>query len=504
MNTTPATDEAFERRLRELMQLHEAEEMVRKRQQGHGRPMVTSLYDGRRVVVVGKRMVHSAKWQFVSDFMIDNMKHVFGHDWGAAASRSTPDHTLFRWLRKLQEARKDVGGGVALPAKGHLSALNRLAYALYLIEHNDKPLKSLIKRLRHPNDFDPALYEAIVASAFALAGAKIDGAEDAKGNQPKPEFFATFPDGRTYAVEAKRKRSWKASFDLDSEAFVAELNGWLRDKLHGASKKNLDKPVYWFELGIGDEATVEQLERLRVLVTSAVRDAEAITVKGDPPRAAYVFVTNNRDLVNDDASNLMFFGLLMGFAMDDFREATLEIETAMELHDKHRPIRWVHDCLALVQRVPNNFEGVPDELLDERGKPIETLRIGGLFAYPRRDGSEGFGTIEEVTSFDSDAYAIIADEETKDRVMVKVPLTEQEAAAAKKLGNAIFGKPESPNEPITDPLRFYDRMLEIYANYPRESLLNQVKNHARFAELEKLDTEALRVRVAREVTKMLR
>jgi len=475
--------------------------MLRKRQQGFGRPMLTAFDGGKRVIVVGKRIVHSSAWQFVSDFLLDNLKTVVGRDWGASASLSVPDHPLFRWLRRLQEVRSQVGVGVAIPVKGHLSALNRLAYALYLIEHNDKPPKSLIRRLRHPTDFDPALYEAIVASAFALAGARIDGVEDAKGNQPKPEFFAHFPNGKTYAVEAKRKRSWKAAFNLDSEPFVAELTGWLRDKLHGASKKHLTDPVYWFELGIGSEMSERQLERLRELVVYAVNSAETITVKGQPPSPAYVFITNNPDLANDDATSFAFFGLLMGFVMDDFREGTVDLETAMDNHDKHRSIRWVHDCLALVQQVPTSFEGVPDELLDDLGQPIDTPKIGGLIKYPTQDGGERIGRIEEIASLDREAFLVVGDKETHERVMVKMPLTEQEANAAKRLGNAIFGKPETPHKTITDPLRFYDRMLEIYADYPRESLLIQVKHHPELEEFRRLGTDDLRIRVAREITK---
>ncbi|WP_189522748.1 hypothetical protein, partial [Mesorhizobium sp. M2E.F.Ca.ET.166.01.1.1] len=117
---------------------------------------------------------------------------------------------------------------------------------------------------------------------------------------------------------------------------------------------------------------------LRELIVAGIKAAEEITVGGTPPSPAYVFVTNNQDLVNNGASNLGFFALLVGFGMADFRDGVVEIETAMDNHDKHRPMRWVHDCLSLVQRVPNSFEGVPDELLDDQGQPIETLRIGRL------------------------------------------------------------------------------------------------------------------------------
>ncbi|MEB3043111.1 hypothetical protein [Rhizobium mulingense] len=475
--------------------------MLRKRQQGHGRPIITITHNGFRFVAVGQRMTYSRDWRFFPDFLIFNMKDVMGRDWGRDASSLMPDHPVIRWLRKVSEARAAAGGANSIPPTGFISALTRFAYALYLIEHNDSPPKSLLKRLRHPNSFDPASYETIVASAFALAGAQIDGAEDIKGNQPKPEFIATFRGGQRYSVEAKRKRSWKSSFDLDSDAFAGELRSWLRGRVHEASKKQLANPVYWFELGIGEKLSEEDAKRLQSLVGSALEDAETITVKGSPAQPAYIVVTNNPDFANDEVTAITQFALLQGFRMEDFRGGLLDLETAMERHDKHRPIRSVLECLIEVQQVPMSFDGVPDELLDESGAPLAVVKIGDRIAYPRGDGTEGTGRIEEMTALGDEAYVIVADHQDANRVIVKMPLTDAEAKAAKKLGNAIFGKPEGPRENITDILRFYDRMLDTYSDYPRESLLRQIKGHSQAEQFERLSREELVVRIAREVTK---
>lgn len=475
--------------------------MLRKRQQGYGRPIITISHNGFRFVAVGQRMTYSRGWRFFPDFLVFNMKDVMGNDWGKVASSLMPDHPVIRWLRKLSEARAAAGGASSVPQTGFISALTRFAYALYLIEHNDRPPKSLLKRLRHANSFDPACYETIVASAFALAGAHIDGAEDMKGNQPKPEFIATFPGGQRYSVEAKRKRSWKSPFDLDSDTFARELHSWLRDKVHDASKKQLANPVYWFELGIGEKLSEEDAKRLQSLVGSTLEDAEAITVKGSPAQPAYIVVTNNPDFANDEVTAITQFALLQGFRMEDFRDGLLDLETAMERHDKHRPIRSVLECLTEVQQVPMSFEGVPNELLDGAGAPIAAVKIGDRIAYPSQDGTESVGRIEEITAAGDEAYVIVSDDEATRRVIVKMPLTDAEAKAATKYGDAIFGKPEGPHEIITDPLRFYDRMLEIYRDYPRHSLLLQIEGHALADQFKSLCREELVTRVAREVTK---
>lgn len=501
MSTAPP--ETSEVEVRELLRKQEASEILRKRQQGHGRPIITVSHMGFRFVAVGQRLAYSRNWRFFTDFLLYNMKHVMGADWGKDASKSTPDHPIFRWLGRLQDAHQKAGKGNPIPVTGYVSALNRFCYALYLIEHNDKPPKSLIKRLRRPNDFDPACYEAIVASAFALAGAHIDGAEDVKGNQPKPEFFATFDTEQRYAVEAKRKHKWNAGFDPDDDAFAAKLRSWLRDKLYSASKKQLTNPVYWFELGIGEKLSGDDARRLQNLIGDAVLEAESLTVKGQPPQPAYVVVTNNADLADDDADGNILFALFQGFRMEDFREEFLELESAMERHDRHRPIRRVLECMEEVQQVPTSFDGVPDELLDASGNSIDIPQVGDRIAYPQQDGTEGTGQIEEMTAMGREAYVIVADDKTSARVLVKMPLTVREAKAAKVLGNAIFGKPEGPHENITDPLRFYDRMLEIYHDYPHESLLIQLGNHPKKEEFSKLSRDDLVVRVAREITKSM-
>ncbi|WP_459461686.1 hypothetical protein [Rhizobium sp. No.120] len=485
------------------MRKHESKELLRKRQQGHGRPVITVEHMGFRFVAVGKRFMYSSAWRYFNDFLIDNMKHVMGVEWGKNALQTMPNHPVLRWLGRLGADINAAGSGKGIPLRGYSSALARFCYALYLIEHNDAPPRSLVKRLQKPIDFDPACYEAIVAAAFAVAGAKIVGAEDSKGNGAKPEFFATFGPNQQYSVEAKRKRSWKTEINFDSDAFISELRSWLRDKLHAASKKKLRNPVYWFELGIGKQFGYDDAEKLQKLVGEAILEAETMTVDGKEPPPAYVVVTNNVDLANDDATEVPFFALLQGFRMQDFRGDTIDIEVAMERHDKHRPIRRVLNCFNEVQRFPTSFDGVPDELLDPSGMPIKIPQIGDHLEYADQDGAPAVGQITEIISMGQEAIAVISDDRTAAQVLIKIPLSDQEMKAAAVLGNAIFGKPEGPQGDASGPLGFYDRALEMYRDFDRSQLLNQLGNHPQKAEFEKLSRDELLARVAREVTKMV-
>lgn len=492
-----------EKKIRELLRAHEAREMLRKRHQGHGRPLISLETNGYRFVAVGKRLAYSKNWSFFTEFLVDNLKEVLGREWGAAASKQMPDFPIFRWMSRFREAQLSNRADNRLPSIGFVRALHRLAYALYLIEHNDAPSRTLLKRLKHPNTFDAHCYEALVAAAFALAGAKIRGAEDQPGSSPKPEFTAVFNDGKQYSVEAKRKASWRTRFCRSDEAFEKELGGWIRDKLYAASKKRLVNPAYWFELGIGEKLTHDDIEYLRDRIAHAIKDAEEITVDGQPAAPAYVVVTNNPEFANDEAVSDGFH-LLQGFRMEDFRPVVVDIETAMNWHDKHRAVRRVLECIEEVQQLPASFTGIPNELLDEMGNPVAVAKIGDRMAYPSPDGSEVTGVIADILPAGDIAWVVVSNAADDTSHIVTMPLTEQEAAAAAKFGPMIFGKPQSgPHKNITDPFEFYDRMLEVYSDFPRESLLNQVRGHRHFEEFDKLSTADLRVRVAREITKSM-
>lgn len=486
----------------------EAAEMLRKKQQGYGRPMITAYVDGIRFVQVGTTLAYSRKWGYFPDFLLDNMKRVMTPAWGSNASKKMPNHPVIRWLRQLDDARKSAVAGQPLKTRGGTAALNRFAYALYLIEHNDKPQNNLVARLRNANDFDAACYETLVESAFAVAGAAVEGAEEVQDDSRKPEFIATFPDGRKFAVEAKRKKGWRNAFDVGNPDFQRELQKWIRGMLYKASAKKLINPVYWFELGIAD-LSADHVPQLHELIVAAIDGAEDLTVKDeltgkcDPAQAAYVVVTNYPEFARDDAERWSQFAILHGFRMEDMRDGVIDLETAMERHDKHRPVRRVLEAMLEVQTVPSSFAGLPDELLDGTGTPIETLGLGQSIVYPTEAGGEAQGTIEEITAMDDKAWVIVHDENAGKRVIVPVPLTSQEQVAVAKHGNAIFGKPEGPHENITDPLRFYDRMLEIYSDYKHEHLMNQVRGHPQRDALAKLSRDELHVRVARERTKSM-
>jgi hypothetical protein len=488
------------------LRAHEAQALIRARQEGYGNPIISVTHRGHRLVAVKNKLYSSTAWVFFTDFLIDFLKEAMGRAWGARAQAEGVPHPIFRWLDLLR--RKDGLNGArtedGVPERGYVSSLFRLAYALYLIAHHDEIAPGLVKRLRSPRDdiFRPAMYEALVAAAFAVAGFSITGAEHRRTSEKTPEFWATAKSGVRYSVEAKCKLKWKAGCDPFAADFRDELRAWLRDKIYASSRKLLANPVYWFELSIATELSEAALREVGKITSAVLEEAADMTIDGEPAAPAYVFITNNNHLVSDYVAGAPFMAIFTGFRMDDFRtERHVSLEAALEIRDRHREIARVFECLQEVQRVPMSFDGAPAELLQANGEPLSTVRVGHAINLEFPDGTSLSGTLSDITIANDVAWVVITDPQGVGRIAT-MPLTDRELAAAKRLGLAIFGKPEGPSRDLGGDLtKLYDWLLDCYASYDTEQLCRQIAHHHALETIRQLPLPELRKRVAREVAK---
>lgn len=119
-----------------------AEEMLRYRAEGHGRPIISNDFEGYRFVAVGKKVYYGKGWHFFTDFLLFHMMEVLGRGWGSRMASSGDAHPLLVWLRQMNEvsrkAEKSEGGVFAVRGEGVAIAVFRFAYALYLIAHHDQ------------------------------------------------------------------------------------------------------------------------------------------------------------------------------------------------------------------------------------------------------------------------------------------------------------------------------------------------------------------------------
>jgi hypothetical protein len=397
-----------------------------------------------------------------------------------------------------------MSGVVESRGEGAVAAVFRFAYALYLIAHHDTVPTALVRRLRKPVEFRAAALETLVVAAFALAGYKIRMGEDRKGKGPEGEFAATSAKtGKTFNVEAKRKNGWKASIDVGSEAFSTELRLWIQRKVYAAARKKLQNPIYWLELSIAAALDRPEVESIHGMVREALRDAESsILIDGQVPSPAYVFITNHSFFAADDATDAAFF-MLEGFHLKmPVKGDRVEVEQALVQRDRDRDAVWILECLQKVQMVPHQFDGTPDDLIDQNKTPIKRLQVGERLEVTLPDHRPVTGLVMDVVSIGAEATVILLNEETGKQEMVTLPLTAEEQRAAAALGDAVFGNPNAVRKvPDDDPLAIYDFFMEVYASTPREKLLEFLEKHAQFDEFKSLSTDDLRTRVCREWAK---
>lgn len=461
----------------------EAVEQLRQRAEGFGRPIRTGVVAGRRWVEVGPRRFWG-HWPYFTDFLIAYLVGLLGTDWSKSHPPSLQSvHPVSRWLSLLRQQRSNdgaPGGVIAIEGDwGFTSGLFQVANALYLLAHHDEIPADLLRRLRRPSDFRSAAYEALAAAAFAKAGFRIESAETKRSAQTKPEFIAVPKGGgKTFSVEAKCRQNWKHSarelVDLGQE-----VGNFIGNKIYRAAIKGLSNPIYWIELGLADPRETWKDEQLFEIISSAVRAAEErITVAGSKPRPAYVFVTNHPFFEVDGLGAAGQFVMLDGFHMPYFRNAVWRSwDDLFDARDQHRDILRVQKAFSAVQAVPITWDGLPSELMGPDGQPISTMRLGEMLALDFPTGEQLTGEVTEITTLGDQAWVILKDPGTGKHNMVTVELNEQERIAVARHGDLVFGKPmRNLNIPKDDPLAWYDWFLEIYAETPREKLLEIVQS----------------------------
>lgn len=463
--------------------------------------------NGFRFVAVKMTLHWEKNWLIFPNFLDYFMKKTLGHEWGER-ERGKGQHPLFRWLQKTKEYSSHKPGEPKVKTivmMGFIACWLHLAYALYLIAHHDEIPKPLLKRLRDPATFMPAYHEAVVGAALAVAGMEISCAETKAGSTPTPEFRAkSKASGKTYEVEAKRKNGWKApTGDVTNPEFQRELEVYLRDQIHNASKKKLTNPVYWFELSIPTMMAEADWRAVAEKAEAAIRDAEnSMTVDGQPIIPAYVVITNHTFLANEDVTGNPCFGFLQTIKIDDYPFGrSMEIEAALEGYDKHRDIFWLMEAWKTASTVPTTFDGSPPELLDSDGKPRRTIKIGDVVELLDGEGKAVRATVEDVCSW-GDEKVMLAVRANGHQWLAERPLTAGEAQAAHRYTDAVFGKHNaSRGLRDDDPFDLYDWLLKAHASMTQQQVDRFFEQNPSVAQFKSLPLKEARVRIAREYTK---
>jgi len=173
-------------------------EMQRQKQQGLGRPIISTDFKGNRFVAVGKTLHWSDKWKTFHDFLGDYIKICFGRKWWFKEIKKKPEerHTILKWSELVWRYTKkhvQAAGKIhTAPMTGALESYYGLAYNLYLLSHNVELQSKLIKRLKNQEQFFGAYYETFVASAFIKGGFDLVLEDETDSSTSHCEFIATY------------------------------------------------------------------------------------------------------------------------------------------------------------------------------------------------------------------------------------------------------------------------------------------------------------------------
>lgn len=499
----PQTDgipEAVRVDLERMRARHEAAEYQRQLQQGRGRPIISTVFNDKRVVAVGKGLHWSAEWKTFHDFLFYYIKKTLGADgWGTAEIKKPFEdrHPLIQWYDYLclyqRQFIKTPGEVHHANMTGAVHAYLGLAYYLYLIAHNARDISTrLIKRLKDPNNFRGAYYETYVASLFINAGFELEFEDEGDRTRSHCEFTATFPlTGRKFSVEAKARQPAVAGNGGDPARANAALR--LGRPLFGALKKQANhERVIFVDINIPDRTTEAQRADWMDHAVASLRQLER-TKFGVAADKAYVFVTNHPYTYNLEGTEFRTGVLADSFKIPESRAGARlpSIGAALEARERHREIFELLESIKSHRQIPATFAGENPELEFAQDKPPQLL-VGQKYLVPNGDGTELPGELVDAVVMERDRVAVgIYRLDTGRQVLATCPLTETELRAYQQHPDTFFGVKKPAKREAKDALALYDFFCESYRHTPKDRLLEFMQGARDIDALRQLSQEEL-------------
>lgn len=474
-----------------LVRRAQAMQVQTVRQQGHGRPIISSVLNGIRFVTVGDEVAYGA-WKIFPDFLLHYVRARLGFEWGKAENaKPEPErHPFVRWWEVFGAQRKRhtvLADGInTMPMYGAASAVLGLAYDLYTIEHNAEDEMAatsflrMLARLRIPSQFMGARHEARVAGMLLRAGFKLAW-EDEQVRQEggHGEFVATFPEtGRSFWVECKMRQPEREDARFRFTHLVSEA-------LQKAT--GLERLVF-VELAYAGAPLNEETGGWAGIAVNQLRTLEQQPMSSALP-PALVVLTNFPEHWQLDQAMEGTGVVTEGFRTSRYRMGQEEeLLAAIEAKDNNREIEFLWTSLQKHSRAPITFDGSLPGI-----DPREQLVIGRSYALP--DGQTG--VLEEATVVvewkQAACFMRCAD---GTRVMVNIDLSEHELEAWGRHPDTFFGELRTHHPPAKNAMDLYDFFYSSYKDSPKEKLLDFMAQHQNIAELREIPQPELAKRYA--------
>lgn len=470
----------------EMLSRAEAAQIQRKRQQGLGKPIISTVADsGVRLVAVNNRLMHSKGWKTFHDFLGDYIWMVLGPEWGNAELAKNPQdrHPILNWYQKLCAHQRTY---ITQPGKvgtaqmtGADAAYMHLAYDLYALDHNVKLQSKLVARLRNYDNFEGARYEVFVAAMLIRAGFQIEFENEDDRSTSHCEFTATFAKtGRKFSVEAKHRAGGRLRMGHLLTSALAK---------HAAHPR-----IVFIDINVPDDGgepggTANMNSAIRKL---RAFEGKLINGKAMPP--AYLIVTNTPWHHHLDSSSFRCGMDIDGFQIPDFKANVPlpSLRAAIDARERHIEMFELIQFIKDHGDIPSTFDGEIPEFAFEDG--ISRLLIGQSYLVKDENGIERVGKLTTATVAEAEqkAYCGLSLDNGKG-IICAWQLSELEMAAWRRHPDTFFGEVGQRSSKANTPLELYDFFLNSYRNTPKERLLEWMAGAPDFAALAKLDQAKL-------------
>jgi hypothetical protein len=479
--------------IKDVLRAHQAKEATRVKQQGLGRPIISTEFQGHRIVAVKDKLHASKSWKFFTDFLADYIKVTLGGDWGNAEIKKPfkNRHPLMQWYdaycRLQQRHAKKAGEPYSAEITGVVYCYLGLAYNLYLIRHNVKLQGLYVERLKVADQFQSAYHELMIANILIRAGFELELEDETDRRSKHCEFSASsIRTGKKYSVEAKMrserdtlaKRHGKRGGDPTAR-LIKHVNAALAKPAVGERLIFVDVNTDPIDL----KAFAEGEEAVPRWVTGSENKLENLERRIGDDVQAYVFVTNmsfHRSLEDS------FLGQILttyGLGIPDFAKPIYgRPKEVWKKKQKHIDMEYIKESIRTYPKIPNHFEG---DLPSVEDGARERIRIGGKYDFVDA-GVRGVVTSATVFESKKQVYVGVHTDDGKG-VILREPMSDYEIKVYRDFPDTYFGVVQEVSKNYTDPFEFYERMVEIHRSYPRENILRMAKDAPDIDYLTKLD-----------------
>jgi len=467
-----------------VLEKHKANEIQREKQQGLGRPVIGTEFKGNQFVAVGNKL-HYGKWKTFFDFLSNYIKDVFGSDWGNSeiAKPLEQRHPILQWYDAVCHYQKKItvepGKVYSAPMSGATAAYFGLAYNLYLLAHNVELQNRLVRRLKNPDQFRGAYYEAFVAGCCILAGFELSLENETDPNSTHCEFTAKSKiTGKCFAVEAKSRAPNKAHLDVGNQLYNA------------LCKSANHLRVVLIDVNVpANRVSTEEKWLYELAPTLKSREA-TLKIKGEPAPPAFVIITNHPYHYDLEGTGTNRAALAVGFKIPDFGVSAqfISLIDAFKAMQKHADLFRLLDAFRKYQ-IPSTFDGqIPEFAFGEAERRWVIGEHYDLAEY--EPGAVGILTTAVVSEKERIAHLAFQLQDGRS-VLTKLPLTDAELSAYQQHPDTFFGVYLQVSKEAKDPLALFEFFYENYKSAPRERMLEFLKSARDFGELSKLPNEEL-------------